>query len=191
MPRRSRRVFCCIGLALIFELSPAHRLFAQTPHGQQRPASVSNISRPIPLAHLYWHFLQFQNHLDTRAAAITATGKDGSGLRNLLAHQLGFSSTDFALIRTSSGRLKLKVQALDDQAKTVIAAGPTPTTQSRLRVLTSQRDVAINAEVSFLKQSIPPAKIASLEAFLPKFFSQSIQRPRNLPIQPATNGVQK
>jgi hypothetical protein len=145
------------------------------------------------LPHLYWHFLVYQNHLDSKAAAITVEGQDGNGMRNLLQKKLGFSDADFAPIRTSSARLTAEVQALDAQAVAIRAAGPSSTSFDQLHALTGQRETEINAEISYLKQNLSPGKMHALEAFLTTFFSpnNAVLRPTAsvVPLGPA--GVQK
>jgi hypothetical protein len=153
-------------------------MLLQPAAGQTALVSQSALSsqkqiRPLSLPHLYWHFLAYQNHLDTKAAATTAAGKDGSALRNLLQKKLGFSNADFALIRTSSVRLTAEVQSLDAQAVAIRAVGPSPSSLDQLHALTVQRETEINAEISYLKQNLPPDKIIALEAFLKEFFSPS------------------
>jgi hypothetical protein len=102
--------------------------------------------RPVSLAHLYWHFLQYQDHLDTRAAAMVAQGHDAGNMRGYLQQRLNLTDSDYVAIRASKKRLVSEIQALDAQARQIVAGGPTPTTRSQLAALTVQREADINAE---------------------------------------------
>jgi hypothetical protein len=59
--------------------------------------------------------------------------------------------------------------------------------------LTVQREANINTEVTYLKQTLPPAKVKAFEAFLTQFFSPANASPRP-PVaagQQAPAGVQQ
>jgi hypothetical protein len=157
---------------------------------QQLPGRTIIQIRPVSLSHLYWHFLVYQNHLDTKAADLGAHGKDGSGLRNLLQKKAGLSDTEYAPIRISSVRLTANVKDLDKQAVAIHTAGASSSSRDQLKVLTVQREAAINSEISFLKQNLPPDKIKTFEAFLTQFFSpaNAVPRPTLVTGKPAANG---
>jgi hypothetical protein len=127
--------------------------------------------QPVSLAHLYWHFLAYQNHLDTEAAAKVTQGQDGSGLRNHLQVRMGFSDADYAPIRISSARLAAELTPLNAQAAEIRSAGPSSANSAQMQALTVQREAAINAEISYLKQTLSPAKIMAFEAFITQLFS--------------------
>jgi hypothetical protein len=138
----------------------------------------------VPLAHLYWHFLVHQNQLDKKAAELEAQGKDGKWLRNHLQQNLGFSDAEFAQIRTSSVRLTAEVKNFDGQAAAIRAAGISPASREQLKDLTAQREAAIKTEITYLKQTLPPDKVAAFEVFLTQFFS-----PKNIVIKaPSSTG---
>ena len=137
----------------------------------QSQQSSSGSSQPVSLAHLYWHFLTYQNHLDTVAAAQAAQGINGTSLNGIMQARLGFPDADFAFVRTSSVRLTAEVQALNAQAAAVQAGGTTSTSQAQLSALTTQREADINAEISYLQQNLSPAEVTSLESFLYQLFS--------------------
>jgi hypothetical protein len=63
------------------------------------------------------------------------------------------------------------VQALKAQATAIQEAGTSSTSQSQLSALAAQREEAIGAEISFLKQSLSPSQITTLENFLYQLFS--------------------
>ena len=153
---------------------------AQNPTGRQPQV------RPVSLAHLYWHFLVLQNVMDTKAAGQQSQGKDGGGLRNSLQKTLGWSDAEYSPIRTSSGRLTAEVKDLDAQVAAIRKAGPAPSSMDQLKALTAQREVDINAEVSFLRQNLPAEKIKTFEIFLTRFFSPANGTLRQL--HPTTPG---
>jgi hypothetical protein len=171
-----RQIFTCLSMALFTCISVGPTIGQAVP--AQSTPTIRKQVRPLSVPHLYWHFLAYQNHLDTKAAAVAVDGKDGTGLRNLLQKKLGFSDADFAPIRTSSVRLTAEVHSLDAQAVAIRAAGPSATSLDQLHALTGQRETEITVEISFLKQHLPPDKIKALEAFLTKFFSPSNAVPR-------------
>jgi hypothetical protein len=134
--------------------------------GQARP----NV---IPIEHYYWHYLVHQNQLDQLAAAREAKGQDGRWLRSHLQTSLGFSDADYASVRISSKRLATELNALNAQAATIRATGPSSASFEQLKSLTAQREVQVNAEVFYLRQTLPPDKIAAFEAFMVQFLSHT------------------
>jgi hypothetical protein len=153
---------------------------------QQQPAQPPHDPpRPVSLAHLYWHFLVYQNFIDTNAAALDAQGKDGSPLRNHLQARMGFSDADFAPIRASSVRLSSELKALDAQAAAIRATGTSPSNTAQLKALVAQREAYINAEISSLKQALPPNRITAFETFITQFFA-----PKNVTFKPVVSSGQ-
>ncbi len=128
--------------------------------------------RPIPLSHYYWYFLRHQKTLDDFAARRAAEGKDGNQFRNDLQTRLGFTDAEYAPIRIASGRLSAEVVTLNGKAREVQKGEPIPTVrEDELKQLVAEREQDIQAEVTFLKQSLPPERIATLEAFAVQFFA--------------------
>jgi hypothetical protein len=148
------------------------------PAQQPLTSNGSQQHKPVPLAHLYWHFLVHQNHLEAKAASEEAQGRDGKWLRNHHQASLGFSDADYAAIRTSSTRLTAEVEALDKQAAAIRAAGQSASSSAQLKILAAQREAYINAEITYLKQALAPDKIQAFETYITQFFS-----PKNLVIQ--------
>ena len=171
MPWRSRHTFILAVVAAVFAGSSSRTVISQVTQ-RQRPLSVTNNPlRPLPLAHLYWHFLVYQNHLDTVAAAQSAQGQDGSWLSGDLQRRMGFSDADFAPIRASSVRLSSELQALAAQATAIQTAGASSSNSAQLKALATQREADINAEIASLKQALSPAKITAFETFITQFFA--------------------
>lgn len=159
------------------------------PSQSQRPSGRQSQFKPVSLEHLYWHFLTLQSFLDTKAAEQESQGKDGSGLRSNLQRTLRWSDADYAPIRTSSVRLTAKVKDLDAQAVAIRKAGASSSSRDQLKALTAQREADINSEISFLRQTLPPDKIKTFEAFLNQLFSPSnaSSRPPST-VKPAVTG---
>ena len=146
---------------------------------QPQPVIRNHVSgKPVPLAHLYWHFLIYQNMLDTKADALDVQGKDGSRLRAHMQNRLNFSDAEFASIRTSAKHLTAQLASLDAQAKAIHDAGSSPANAKQLHDLSVQREMYINAEIVSLKQSLPPDKITMFETFITQFFA-----PKNVTVQ--------
>jgi hypothetical protein len=187
--------YISISTLLVFMLTtcalPHPAMGQATTTQQQQPSNTPSYFRPVPLAHLYWHFLVLQNFLDTKAAEQKSRGKDGSGLRNQLQKKVRLSDADFAPIRTSSARLTVKVKDLDAQAVAIQKTGASPSNRDRLKALTVQRETDINAEISYLKKNMSPEQIKSFEAFLTQFFSptNAVPRPPVATGQPAPAAV--
>ncbi len=159
----------------------------------QQPTKKSSQVRPLSLPHLYWHFLVYVNHLDTKSLEVDAKGKNGSLMRNYLQGKLGFSDADFAAIRASSIRLTAEVKDLDAKALAVQKAGASSSNLDQLKALTLKREADINAEMSYLKQTLPPDKLTAFETFMTQFFSpaNAAPRPPSMAGKPVSAEVQK
>jgi hypothetical protein len=158
--------------AMLLAFTLPQLAMGQSMAAQQPQASGGQVQpKPVSLAHLYWRFLVHQNQLDTKAASEEAQARNGSWLRNHHKASLGFSDAEYASIRLSSARLAAEMNDLDAQVAAIRAAGPSVTSQAQLEALTAQREAAINAEITFLKQALPPHKIAAFETYIIQFFS--------------------
>lgn len=167
-------LFSLLGLLLMLRVS-AHPAFGQT---VQSWSKTSTQPRPVSLPHLYWHFLVYQNILDNRADELEAQGKDESWLHRDLQTRMGFSDADFAPIRSSSVRLSSELKTLNSQFAAIRAAGPSASNTAQLQTLIAQREAYVNAEISGLKQTLSPERIATFESFITQFFA-----PKPLTIQ--------
>jgi hypothetical protein len=161
--RRSLEVHLSVILLL---LAFASRAFGQTT--QSPPQTSSATGQPVSLTHLCSHFLIYQYQLDTQA---TAQGQDASWLRSYLQGTLGFSSADYAQISTSSGRYFGELQALNVQEAAIMASGKSPRKSAQLKVVATQRNADIRAEISYLEQSLSPDRITALESFVTQLFA--------------------
>jgi len=163
------------------------------PQMQQLINNRPSQMRPLSLPHLYWHFLVYVNHLDTKSLEVDAKGKNGKLMRSYLQKRLGFSDAEFAPIRTSSVRLTAEVKDLDAKAVELHKAGLSSSNLDQLKALTIQRESDIYSEMSYLKQTLPPDKIRAFEAFLTQFFSpaNASPGPPSITGNQAPAGVQK
>jgi hypothetical protein len=189
----SKSVSIVIGIMLVAGLFLPVALCQSAPVQRQRPPRAASQPKPLSLPHLYWHFLVYQNHLDTKATELDSQGKNGSLMRHYLQHRIGLTDSEFAPIRMSSARLSAEVKNLDAQALAVQATGMSSANVDQLRALTVQREASINAEVTFLRQALPPERIKILESFLVQFYSPANAVPRLSPpsSQPAPAAVQQ
>jgi hypothetical protein len=160
-----RKCLCAVLVVILLSCqSIAQTANQTTTNGSFQPKSVS-------LAHLYWHFLVHQNHLDSLAASMESRGVDGSALRNDLQVRLHLSDAEFGPIRASSRRLAAELDGLDQQAAAMRALGASSANSAKLAALVVQREAYINAEISYLSASLTPRDKAILESFMAQFFA--------------------
>ena len=184
MIARELRTTSGLSFISLMLLLSAPAALCQTQQAPPPQAAGMASLQPVSLTHLYWHFLIYQNHLDSVAATMSSQGQDGSELGNDLQRRMGFSDADFAPIRASGVRLSSEIQALDAQAAAIRANGVSPSNTAQLQALTAQREADINAEITSLKQALSPDKITAFETFITQFFA-----PKPLTVQfPATSG---
>ncbi len=141
---------------------------------------------PVPMTHLYWHFLLLQNHLDRVAAAHEQQGQDGSALRNYYQQRIGFTDSQFALVREAGLRLEPELRAIDAEVKAVIDADHArhprvlaspkdlPPVPPELTELQRKREQTIEYEVGSLKLALGARQTAKLETFLTHEFAPSV-----------------
>ena len=159
---------------LIFSLASA----------QQTASSSQQVIKPIPLPHLYWHLLMWQNHLDSTAAAREKNGQDGTWLRTYIQKRLNFTDEQFAPVRASAQHLGASIASLDAQAKPLIQEDQAlyaqgvrtpPPNLAQLKSLTQARETAIADEISQLNAALGLQNSARLQEFVQKYFSASVK----------------
>jgi hypothetical protein len=140
----------------------------------------------IPLRVLYRHYMAYQNHLDRAAAVLDKAGKNGDALRTHFQKKLGFTDTQFQLVRDSALRLEAALKDQDAKAKALIDAtrakvpsvinGPAdlPPVPPELIDMQKQRDALIDKEIDALKKSLGPSDAAKLDTFLQYDFAPSV-----------------
>jgi hypothetical protein len=170
MPRKTgtRSFLALLGLAAITSLLVPS--LPQTAAAQATQPAAS--THAIPIEHYYWHFLVHQNQLD-HSAALMKPGKDSDWMRNHHQRSLGFTDAEYTAVRTSSTRLANELAVLNQRAAALSAMHVGLLGSSQFRQLSNQRTANINEEVASLRQTLPPEKIAALEAYMVQFFTHS------------------
>jgi hypothetical protein len=149
---------------------------------------------PVPLSHLYWHFLVLQNHLDRAANAHEQRGEDGTALRKYYQKKLAFDDAHFSVVRQAALRLEPELKAIDAEIKAVIDAdharhprilaspADLPPLPPELAQLQRKRDQTIDYEVDSLKLALGRRQTDKLEDFLTQEFARSVTLQRvNVP----------
>ena len=182
-------------------------------HGQAkfvvRPPSSNNVSQ-VPVSHLYMNFLLYQNHLDRAAAAHDAQGKDGSWLRNLLQEKLGFTGSQFSVVRSTGLRLESELKDINARGMNIIkaqqAVSPQTSTQTSLSSspppalndLAKEREDIIQAEMEYLNRELGPLASQKLQSVVESIFNQNEtvhfsiaphHVPKHIPPQPDREAV--
>lgn len=138
------------------------------------------------LAHLYWHMMMHQNHLDRSAAVREQQGKDGNWLRHYYQQKLGFTDSEFQPVRDTAQRLETELKQINDRVKAVVAADRAshPRTLSNpadlpppipeLAQLGQQHEAVLQNEMDKLRKALGPKHSAKLDAFLQKDFAPNV-----------------
>lgn len=141
---------------------------------------------PVPLNHLYWHFLLLQNHLDRVAAAQEQQGQDGSALRNYYKQRVGLTDSQFAVVREAGLQLEPELKAIAAEVKAVIdtdrarhpkvLASPQdlPPVPPELAVFQQKHEAAIESAVNKLKAALGTQGTVKLETFLTQEFAHNV-----------------
>lgn len=139
------------------------------------PAGAKQVQ--VSLDHLYWHFFNYQNHLDAVAAQGAQQGQDATAWRNHVQKKLGFKDADYANVRATAQRLQAELQSVDAQAMAIIKAyraanglapgvPPAEPMPPELKALGQQHENLIKSEVANLKSALGPSLSARLDTFL-------------------------
>lgn len=163
-PRRSLMPLLVLVL-LFLPCTSMHQAIGQ--QSQSQPGTASQL-QPVPLPHLYWHFLIHQNDLDAFAAKLTAQDQNGLALRNDLQIKLRFSDADYAPIRTASQRLAAELEPIEEQLRSLRNS---PESANQAQALIAQRESYINNEVYNLSIELSAQNKVSLEKFMAAFFA--------------------
>ena len=151
--------------------------------GAADPPSVDKITsrRPVPLHHLYFHFLRFQSHLDKRAVTLEQEGrtKDAQELRNQLQKELGFTNAQIVTLRRTSLQMDKNLDAIRLKAQPIIyedrqwlrlngrSAGPPPG-HAQVHELQNEYEAVILKSVADLNRKLGPAAASQLQARIEK-----------------------
>jgi hypothetical protein len=143
---------------------------------------------PVPLPHLYGHFLIEQDHLDRAAAQLEKQGKSGAWVRDHYQKKLGFTDAEYAPVRESAQRLETELNAIDAKVQKTVAAvraahsrvvrspSELPPVLPELFTLRDQHEAVIQQEVVSLKAELGPKRAAKLDTFLQNEFAPKITR---------------
>jgi oligoendopeptidase F len=143
-------------------------------------------SKPVPLPHLYWHFLIYQHQLDQLAIEHEKHGKDGGWLHSYLQNKLSITDDEFQPIRESADRLDSAIASLNTKAKADVAAYNAARSKEgtsspdahhyrhKLKELTAQREAAINKEIDTLNTTLSPEAAQKLQNYIQNTFSKNV-----------------
>jgi hypothetical protein len=131
--------------------------------------------------------LAYQNHLDRVGASLDKQGKNGSDFKDHFQRKLGFSDTEFGLVRTTAARLETRLGEQDAKAKAIIDAihsqvprqlrtpADLPPFPPVLAQMQKERDAIISEEVDKLRASLGAARAAKLDVLIENDFAQNIK----------------
>ena len=198
----SFRIHSVICLVSLLNIASFHS-YGQTPIEPARIAS--NTSSSVPLSHLYWHFLMYQNHLDQKAAEMEKDGKSGTAVRSLIQTKLSMSDTKFEPFHRASERLSASLANLNSRAQHLrslyIQSSPpldgalSPEQQKlhdQLKELNVEREELLTEQMNALDNELAVDDRAAFREFLAKQIAPAVtvvkpSRPAGQPL-PLTSG---
>lgn len=161
--------------------------------------SPQRASTGVSVAHLYWHLLMWQNHLDQAAANHERAGRDGTWLRTYLQTRLGFNDDQFRPVRLAAQHLQATIAGLNAQAQTIVkqqgvlrderllSASDSHSDLPELTELTQLREAAINRQIAQMNAALGPVNSERLRIFVVRVFARNV---RHVTIQ-LRQGVQQ
>jgi hypothetical protein len=188
-----RSVFCLVSL---LNIAYFHS-YAQAP---AEPAPItSGRSSSVPMSHLYWHFLMYQNHLDQEAAQMEKEGKSGAVVRSFIQTKLNMSDTRFEPIHRASDRLSASLANLNSRAQHLrslyIQSRPpldgtlSPEQQNlhdQLKKLNVEREELLTEQMNVLENELTADDRTAFREFLAKQIAPAVTvvKPSRLAGQP-------
>ena len=130
------------------------------------------------LPHLYWHFLLYQNHLDSVAAKREKQGKDGGALRTHFQKKLGFTDGQFQIVRAAGLHLEASLKPIDETARAIakqdrdwrrvngVSRSVPPPGHAQMQQLRKDHEAAIEAQVVDLNRALGSKSAAKLQSFI-------------------------
>jgi hypothetical protein len=91
-----------------------------TTTGSHPPSSMQFTPKRAPEAHLYWHFLLYQNYLDRQAVIREQQGKDGQTLRSHFQQRLHFTDAQFGIVRQAGLKLEADLKAVEAKVMPIV-----------------------------------------------------------------------
>jgi hypothetical protein len=168
------------------ESAPVHSTLAGRYEKQTGQTPAQNAPMTVSLPHLYWHLLEYQNHLDLVADKLEKQGKDGTALRRTIQTKADFSDGEFAPVRESASHLKAALDDINARAMAIVKAdhehyvkgmyskdNPPPGVP-QLKALTQEREQTITAEITRLNDALGPENAAKLQAYIEQHFSTQV-----------------
>jgi hypothetical protein len=123
--------------------------------------------------------------LDRTAANLDQHGGNGDELRNRFQRKLGFSSSQFTVVRQSALKLETDLKQKDAQAKTIIDAfhakyppgkvQTLPPPPPELTQLQKEREELIERDVDDLKAQLGSEASAKMDGFIQNDFAPSVK----------------
>jgi hypothetical protein len=184
VPRLRLQSIVCL-LALLIVASGYGR-------GQQATSQSSTLSA-MPLSHLYWHFLQYQHHLDEKAEELEKQGQSGDTVRSLMQSQLKMPDVQFASMHRASDRLSASMsewnarvehlRSLYIQSKPSKDIPLTPEQKQlhdQLKQMNDEREAILTQQMNSLDNELSTVDRAAFRDFLTKKIASRIVASRSL-----------
>ena len=159
----------------------------------QQATSQSSTSSSVPLSHLYWHFLQYQHHLDEKAEELEKQGQSGDTVRSLMQSQLKMPDVQFASMHRASDRLSASMsdwnarvehlRSLYIQSKPAKDIPLTPQQQElhdQLKQMNDEREAILTQQMNSLDNELSTVDRAAFRDFLTKKIASRIVASRSL-----------
>ncbi len=160
--------------------------------GQQATSQSSTLSA-VPLSHLYWHFLQYQHHLNENAKELEKQGQPGDTVRSLMQSQLKMSDVRFASIHKASDRLSASMAEWNARVEHLrslyIQSRPNkdmPLTSEQqqlhdqLKQMNNEREAILTQQMNSLDNELSTTDRAALRDFLTKQIASRVVTSRSL-----------
>lgn len=167
-------------------------LCCSTAAAQQRRTS------PVkPQVVLYRHLFSYASFLESKAAEVEATGKNGAGIRNRLASEIGLNDQQRTFFAKIASEVDASLRAKEAEMRQVIATerakypggrftGSPPSVPVQLLKLGSERDAIVAAGIQRLQQQLGPEGFRLLDQYAQSRFSRSVKIPEKISSKPFT-----
>jgi small-conductance mechanosensitive channel len=168
--------------------------------GQQTTTQSSTLS-PVPLSHLYWHFLQYQHHLDEKSEELEKQGQSGDTVRSLMQSQLKMPDVQFASMHKASDRLSASMsewnarvqhlRSLYIQSKPSKDIPLTPEQQQlhdQLKQMNDEREAILTEQMNSLDNELSTSDRAAFRDFLTKKIASKVVISSSLPLSSSSAG---
>jgi hypothetical protein len=173
-------------------------------YGRGQQASNQN-STPstVPLSHLYWHFLQYQHHLDEKSEALEKQGQSGDTVRSLMQSQLRMSDVQFASMHRASDRLSASMSDWNARVEHLrslyVKSKPSkdiPLTleqeqlHDQLKQMNDEREAILTEQMNSLDNELSTSDRAAFRDFLSKQIASRVVISKSLTLSSAVGNSQ-